>query len=140
MELTLRDVSKHYGETKAVDCVSLETKQETGVLVLIGPSGGGKSTLLRLIGGLETPTGGTIRHGDRDLDEDESSLREFRRQNGFLFQNFNLFPHLTAIENLVLPLTKVHHLDRSAALEKSKLVLERFGLGKHAIKRVGPAS
>ena len=134
MELSLREVSKQYGETAAVDQVTFETADDTGVLVMIGPSGGGKSTLLRLIGGLETPTEGTIRHGGKKLGANESKLREFRRCNGFLFQHFNLFPHLTAVDNVVLPLTKVHGKTGEEAREKSLEMLEKFGLGGHASK------
>ncbi|MDF1754298.1 MAG: ATP-binding cassette domain-containing protein [Verrucomicrobiales bacterium] len=134
MELALGNVSKIYGETIAVDQVSLETNPETGVLVLIGPSGGGKSTLLRLIGGLEAPSSGEIHHAGNPLPKEEDALRSFRKQNGFLFQNFNLFPHLTALENLVMPLTKVHGMEKSAADEVSRSVLDRFGLAEHAEK------
>ena len=134
MQLSIRDVSKIYGKTRAVDGVSLETDPKTGVLVLIGPSGGGKSTLLRLIGGLEEATSGEVRHDGKPLAADERKLQDFRRRNGFLFQNFNLFPHLSALDNLVLPLTKVHGMKRNQAESRARSVLSRFELQDHAGK------
>ncbi|MDF1815585.1 MAG: amino acid ABC transporter ATP-binding protein [Verrucomicrobiales bacterium] len=134
MKLTLRHVSKIYEETRAVDDVSLETMPDSGVLVLIGPSGGGKSTLLRLIGGLEPPTNGEIFHDGTLLPTDEIELQSFRRKNGFLFQNFNLFPHLSALDNLILPLTKVHGMEKSPAEDTARQVLARFDLEQHAEK------
>lgn len=134
MDLVLEAVSKKYGQTAAVDGVSLRTAAETGVLVFIGPSGGGKSTLLRLVGGLETADTGTVRHQGIPLGTDEAELRAFRRRNGFLFQHYNLFPHLSALENLVLPLVQVHGHERPAAIEIAREVLERFGLAAHCDK------
>jgi len=99
MSIEINGLTKHYGATRAVDGISLVLPDEVRVLVLIGPSGGGKSTLLRLLGGLEIPTAGRIRMNGTDLPVTEEDLREFRRRNGFLFQSFNLFPHLSALEN-----------------------------------------
>ena len=74
-------------------------------LVLIGPTGGGKSTLLRIIAGLETPDSGSVIVNEKRIAFDEASLVLHRRDIGVVFQSFNLFPHLTALENLLLPLT-----------------------------------
>ena len=108
MSIEISGLTKYYGATRAVDGISLTLSDEVQVLVLIGPSGGGKSTLLRLLGGLEIPTAGSITMNGTALPDTEEGLREFRRRNGFLFQSFNLFPHLSALENIVLPLVKVH--------------------------------
>jgi len=135
MSIELREVTKTYGPTRALDGVSLRVGDDARVVVFIGPSGGGKSTLLRLLGGLEPPTAGTIVHGGEALPRNEDSLRRFRRSNGFLFQSFNLFPHLTALANISLPLEKVHGMGRRDATEKAHTTLERFAMGEHASKR-----
>ena len=108
MSIEVRELHQHYGATRAVDGVSLALPDDVQVLALIGPSGGGKSTFLRLIGGIETPTSGSICVDGKKLPTGEEELLEYRKKNGFLFQAFNLFPHLTALENIVLPLVQVH--------------------------------
>ncbi|MEO0416431.1 MAG: ATP-binding cassette domain-containing protein, partial [Verrucomicrobiota bacterium] len=134
MKLELDAVSKHYESTYAVDEVSLVVDSATQVLVLIGPSGGGKSTLLRMIGGLEVPTKGRVLHAGEPLSSEEDQLRRFRQKNGFLFQTFNLFPHLSALDNIALPLEKVHGMATTEAAERAKETLDRFGLGQHGQK------
>lgn len=134
MSIEITDLSKHYGATKAVDGISLSLDDSVQVLGLIGPSGCGKSTFLRLLGGLEIPTTGSIKIDGKDIPHTEEELRKYRRGNGFLFQSFNLFPHLTALENIVLPLVKVHGWSRDNATERAREVTKRFGLEKHAEK------
>jgi polar amino acid transport system ATP-binding protein len=134
MSIEINGLTKHYGATRAVDGISLVLPDEVRVLVLIGPSGGGKSTLLRLLGGLEIPTAGRIRMNGTDLPVTEEDLREFRRRNGFLFQSFNLFPHLSALENIVLPLVKVHGWTRDEAIARAGEVVARFGMADHVKK------
>jgi len=104
-------------------------------LALIGPSGGGKSTLLRILGGLEHADNGSIFFDGVELPRDERRLREHRRRVGTVFQAFNLFPHLTALENVVLPMEKVHGVKRRDALERAMMLLTRFGLANHAHKK-----
>jgi polar amino acid transport system ATP-binding protein len=104
-------------------------------LVLIGPSGGGKSTLLRLLGGLHAPTAGRIRlNGELLPFHDEEALRQHRARTGFVFQGHNLFPHLTALENITLPLEKVHRLQPGAARKQAMELLRRFQLESHGHK------
>ena len=134
MSIELSNLSMQYGETCAVDDVSLQVPDDVQVLVLIGPSGGGKSTLLRLMGGLEVPTSGTVQYNHSNLGKDETRLRGFRRQNGFLFQAFNLFPHLSALRNVMLPLVQVHGFSRDDARRQSIAALDRFGLSDHGEK------
>jgi len=134
VQLSFNNLSKKYPSTLALDDIQFDAQPDTNVLVLIGPSGGGKSTLLRLIGGLESPTTGEILHRSEPLKNDDQSRLVFRRQNGFLFQNFNLFPHLSAIDNIVLPLTEVHQQDKQQARETASRILDRFGLATHAEK------
>ena len=131
MSIEIRDLSKHYGTTRAIDGVSLILDDSVQVLALIGPSGGGKSTFLRLLGGLEIPTSGLIRIDNTELPKSEKGIMDFRRRNGFLFQSFNLFPHLTALENIVLPLVEVHRRTRDAAIARAHEVVERFGMSAH---------
>jgi polar amino acid transport system ATP-binding protein len=104
-------------------------------LVLIGPSGGGKSTLLRIVAGLETPDAGTLELDGETLEFDERALARHRRATGTVFQAFNLFPHLTARENITLPLEKVHGYTRADAVESALAALRRFRLEDHAHKK-----
>ena len=133
MKLEAEGVIKTYGATRALDGLSLHVGPAK-VLVLIGPSGGGKSTLLRVLGGLEAADGGTVRVNGRSLGAQPAALQDYRKRNGFLFQQFNLFPHLSARRNIVLPLEKVHGHTADAALEKADAALRRFGLLDHADK------
>jgi len=135
MSIEIRGLTKHYDTTRAIDGVSLDLADEVRVLALIGPSGGGKSTFLRLLGGLEVPTAGTIQIDGNFLPQDEDLLRDHRRRNGFLFQSFNLFPHLTALENIVLPLVEVQGRKRDEALARAHEVVARFGMADHLTKR-----
>lgn len=140
MNIEIEGLHKRYGETHALCGIDLSVPAETGVLALIGPSGGGKSTLLRMIGGLETAEEGSISVEGELLSKEEDSLRDWRIQNGFLFQSFNLFPHLSALENIVLPLVKVHGRERSEAVDRARDVADRFGLSAHLEKTPGQLS
>lgn len=118
----LAGVSADFGEARAV--------------VLIGPSGGGKSTLLRILAGLEMLDSGAVRMGGVDVDfSSEERLREHRLRLGVVFQAFNLFPHLTALQNITLPLVKVHGRSADEAGEIAMQTLLRFRLGEHAGKK-----
>ncbi len=132
MKLEITSLTKHFGGHAALDALELST--EARVLCLIGPSGGGKSTLLRTIGGLEAPDHGTVLINGAPLPADERGLLHYRRKNGFLFQAFNLFPHLTALENLTLPLVKAHRRTPADAERTATEALARFGLADHARK------
>jgi polar amino acid transport system ATP-binding protein len=133
MKLEVTGLTKCYGKTRAADGLTLSIASAR-VLVLIGPSGGGKSTLLRMLGGLETPDSGTVEINGSRLLSDAASLQAYRRKNGFLFQQFNLFPHLTARRNISLPLEKVHGHPPDKADEIATRALDRFGLLGHADK------
>ena len=133
MKLEIRELSKRYGSTQALDGLSLEIAAAR-VLVLIGPSGGGKSTFLRVLGGLETADSGRVSINSRPLAADPAGLQAFRRRNGFLFQQFNLFPHLNALRNISLPLEKVHGHTPEEARGLAEASLARFGLLEHAHK------
>ncbi len=122
------------GVATVLDRLSLATG-EIGTLVLVGPSGGGKSTLLRILAGLDVPTSGRVSFDGEPLPRDEAGLRRYRQTVGTVFQAYNLFPHLTAMENLLLPLIHVHGLTEAAARERVREPLERFRLAEHAQKR-----
>ena len=135
MRVRISEISKKYGMTSALDGVDLESNDDVSVLSLIGPSGGGKSTLLKILGGLEVPDNGTVNMNGHEVNyRSEESLLEHRRRNGYLFQSFNLFPHKTAIENITLPLEQVHGLSSEAAIENANHSLNRFGLIEHSNK------
>ncbi len=133
MKLEVTGLTKCYGKTRAADGLSLFV-ESARVLVLIGPSGGGKSTLLRVLGGLEIPDSGTVAINGHQLLSAPVALQAYRRKNGFLFQQFNLFPHLTARRNIALPLEKVHGHSPSEAQAMAEQALARFGLLDHAEK------
>ncbi|HMO64135.1 MAG TPA: ATP-binding cassette domain-containing protein, partial [Verrucomicrobiota bacterium] len=135
MHLRLQSLTKRFSAQTVLDDVSLDLPAARA-LVLIGPSGGGKSTLLRLLGGLETPDAGTVElHGGRLDFDDETALRRHRARTGFVFQAHNLFPHLTARQNVALPLEHVHGLAPAAAAAEADRWLARFQLAPHAGKR-----
>ncbi len=134
MRLHIDSLTQTYGAQRALDALSLSIANDIRCLALIGPSGGGKSTLLRHLGGLEVPASGSISVNAVPLPRDEPSLRAVRRKNGFLFQSYNLFPHLTALENITLPLIEVHGHTRDAARDLAETQLRRFELHAHAHK------
>jgi polar amino acid transport system ATP-binding protein len=135
MHLELRGITKHFGGRPVLADISA-VFPDAHAIVLIGPSGGGKSTLLRIIAGLEIPDAGEVRvNGESVAFQDEQKLRDYRRRLGVVFQSFNLFPHLSAVENIVLPLEKAHGKARSIAMEIAMAALDRFQLGAHAHKQ-----
>jgi polar amino acid transport system ATP-binding protein len=137
MKLDIHNVNRSFEARKALCGASLSL-EDVRSLVLIGPSGGGKSTLLRIIAGLETPDSGTVAINGKSVAFDERSLLLHRRNIGVVFQAFNLFPHLTALENLLLPLTVAHGQTKAQAQDAALQILSRFGLEGHANQK--PAS
>ncbi|MDB6122814.1 MAG: transporter related-protein [Pedosphaera sp.] len=134
MKLSLHNVCKSFDSHVVLDRVSLSL-EKVHTLVLIGPSGGGKSTLLRIIAGLEFPNSGEVEINDDRVMFQEEALIKHRRTIGTVFQAFNLFPHLTALQNITLPLEKVHGHSRAEAEEIAHQFLVRFKLDKHSQKR-----
>ena len=134
MNLEISGLVQRFGATTVLDGLELRTG-DVRSLVLVGPSGGGKSTLLRILAGLDVPVAGKVAFDGEPLPRDESSLRAYRRKVGTVFQAYNLFPHLSALDNLTLPLVHVHGLSPAAARERVAEPLERFGLAGHAHKR-----
>jgi polar amino acid transport system ATP-binding protein len=134
MKLRLDQVSKSFDGHVVLDRVSLSL-EKVHTLALIGPSGGGKSTLLRIIAGLEFPDSGEVEIDGDAIMFREEALLQHRRTVGTVFQAFNLFPHLTALQNITLPLEKVHHHSPAEAEAIARQILVRFKLDAHAAKR-----
>jgi polar amino acid transport system ATP-binding protein len=134
VKLRLDQICKRFDGHVVLDQVSLDL-EKVHTLVLVGPSGGGKSTLLRIIAGLEFPDSGKVEiNGERVVFE-EPMLLQHRRTIGTVFQAFNLFPHLTAWQNITLPLEKVHQLPHDQAEQIARQLMVRFRLENHAKKR-----
>ncbi|MBV8141549.1 MAG: amino acid ABC transporter ATP-binding protein [Verrucomicrobia bacterium] len=133
MRLRATNLCKSFGRQVVLKDVRLDLDQ-VHTLAFIGPSGGGKSTLLRIIAGLENPDKGTLSLDDREIVFNEKALMAHRRTVGTVFQAFNLFPHLTALQNITLPLEKVHHHSPVEARQVAETILERFGLSEHGHK------
>jgi polar amino acid transport system ATP-binding protein len=134
MNLKISDLTQRFGATTVLDRLELTTG-DIQSLVLVGPSGGGKSTLLRILAGLDVPTAGSVAFDGLPLPRDEAALRAYRKTVGTVFQAYNLFPHLSALDNLLLPLVEVHGLTPQEARDRVREPLERFGLAAHAHKR-----
>lgn len=135
--IELTDIEKRFGDVPVLKGVSLRIP-EGSVMALIGPSGGGKSTLLRCINLLEIPTSGKIRIGEEELEfypgkkVTWSDIRRLRSQTGMVFQNFQLFPHRTAIENVMEGLVTVLKWPQAKAREHGMALLEKVGLADKA--------
>jgi ABC-type polar amino acid transport system ATPase subunit len=131
--IAVRDLVKRFGGQEVLAGISLDV-QKGEVAAVMGPSGGGKSTLLRCLNGLETFDGGAVRIGDSELTatthprRDARLLQSIRRRVGFVFQQFNLFPHLTVLQNLVEAPVHVLGLGRDEAALRARRLLERVGL------------
>lgn len=135
MKLEATALTKRYGAHAALDGTAFETGAEARVIALLGPSGGGKSTLLRVLGCLLVPEEGHVSLDGRTLPNDEEGALAERRGNGFVFQGYNLFPHLTALQNITLPLREVHVMPAVQAEQRALELLHRLGLEGHENKR-----
>ncbi len=125
--LEVKNVHKRFGANEVLRGLNL-TVEEHQVVCLIGPSGCGKSTLLRCVNGLEEIQGGEIRlHGDR-ITGPGVDLNALRRDVGIVFQSFNLFPHMTVLQNITLAPTQVLRMPEAEAQEKALALLKRIGL------------
>jgi len=121
------NVSKNFGNVQALRNVSLEVKKGD-VFFIIGSSGSGKSTLLRCINRLENVTSGEIYVEDALVTGPKANIRKIREETGMVFQSFNLFPHLTVIDNITLAPRIVRNVPAEEAEEKAKTLLKRVGL------------
>ncbi|MBD8205693.1 amino acid ABC transporter ATP-binding protein [Microbacterium sp. CFBP 8790] len=131
--VVVSDVQKHYGQFQALKDIDL-TVDRGEVVVVIGPSGSGKSTLCRTINRLETITSGTITIDGKELPKEGKGLAELRADVGMVFQSFNLFAHLTILENVTLGPLKVRKMKKADAEKEARALLERVGVGHQADK------
>ncbi len=131
--IQVKDLKKYYkkGVIKALDGVSVDIARGD-VVVVIGPSGSGKSTLLRSLNLLEEPTSGTIIFESTDITDKKIDINKHRQKMGMVFQHFNLFPHKTIIENMILAPVEVKHVPKEEAKAKAMQLLERVGLADRA--------
>ncbi|MGI9600303.1 MAG: amino acid ABC transporter ATP-binding protein [Acidimicrobiales bacterium] len=130
-KLELTDVAKAYGDKQVLDGIDLAVAVHE-VVCLIGPSGCGKSTILRCIDLLDTIDGGEIRLDGELISGRGVNQNDVRRRIGIVFQAYNLFPHMTVLDNITLAPRRVRKQDRSEADEAARVLLERFGLADKA--------
>ena len=133
LAVCVKGVSKSFGAELVLDNVTLALKPRER-LAIIGPSGSGKSTLVRCIAGLDPVDSGHILVGGDDVAAGSPGSRQARRRMGFVFQSFNLFPHLSVFENCVLAPVRVAGASRQQAGARAVRLLERVGLAAHAGK------
>ncbi|HEV8469448.1 MAG TPA: amino acid ABC transporter ATP-binding protein [Candidatus Limnocylindria bacterium] len=129
--IEFRDVHKHFGPLHVLRGITLSVG-EREVLVIIGPSGSGKSTLLRTINRLEPIESGTLVVDGIPVHEINTDVNRLRKRVGMVFQSFNLFPHLTAAENIMLAPTKVQGLSKKEARERALALLAKVGIPEKA--------
>ena len=130
--ITFRDVAKRYGDHQVLNAINLQVEPGE-VVAILGPSGSGKSTLIRLINQLESLSGGEILIDGKPTSRlSGSALRQLRSRVGFVFQQFNLYAHLTAQENITLALERVHGWEKSAAQARALALLRQVGLEEKA--------
>ncbi|GAA1670149.1 amino acid ABC transporter ATP-binding protein [Glycomyces endophyticus] len=129
--VTIAGVNKHFGDLHALKDIDL-TVDDGEVVVLIGPSGSGKSTLCRTINRLETVDAGTITVNGKPLPAEGRALANLRADVGMVFQHFNLFAHLTVLQNITLGPIKVRRTPKAKAEERARQLLERVGLADKA--------
>ena len=125
--IDIKGLKKSFGDLHVLKGIDLHI-DEGEVVVIIGPSGSGKSTLLRCINFLEEPTAGTITVDGIPLDS-EKNINKVREEVGMVFQRFNLFPHMTVLDNITLAPLKVRKMEKSRAEQTAQDLLDRVGLG-----------
>jgi general L-amino acid transport system ATP-binding protein len=133
------DVQKYYGHFKALNGISMDVKKGE-VIVIFGPSGSGKSTFIRCINHLEDHQKGTIIVDGIELTKDMRNIEKIRMETGMVFQQFNLFPHLTVMQNITLAPIQVRKWSKEKAEAKAKELLVRVGIPEQADKFPGQLS
>ena len=134
-----RDVQKWYGDFHALRGINMEVRKGE-VVVIFGPSGSGKSTFIRTINRLEEHQGGQIIVDKIELTHDVKNIETIRKETGMVFQQFNLFPHLTVLQNITLAPLQVRKQDKAAAEKNAMELLERVGIPEQAGKFPGQLS
>lgn len=125
--IEINNLQKQYTEKKVLDGINLNIKKGE-VVVILGPSGCGKSTLLRCLNGLEKVQGGDIKFSHKSLTDKNVNWQKIRQKIGMVFQSYELFPHMTVIENILLGPTKVQKRDKNEVLKQAEELLARVDL------------
>ena len=125
--IEIRNLTKKFGSLTVLNGIS-EKIEKGEKIVIIGPSGGGKSTFLRCLNLLETPTSGSILFEGTDITDKKTDINKIRQKMSMVFQHFNLFPHKTVLQNLTLAPVTLKIMSEKEAEEKAKRLLERIGL------------
>lgn len=133
IKVRVENLKKNFGKLEVLKGIDLEVK-EGEVVCLIGPSGSGKSTFLRCLNRLEEISGGTVIVDDNDLTAKGSDINKIRENIGMVFQQFNLFPHLNVMENIMLAPVDRKKMDKSAAEKKAEALLATVGLAEKALE------
>ena len=129
--IVVKNLHKYFGSIEAVKGVDLRVKQGE-VVIIVGPSGSGKSTVLRCLNHLEVPTGGAVYIDGVHLEDKKTNINEVRAEVGMVFQQFNLFPHLTALENVTIAQKLVRKRSKEEADRIGMAQLERVGIPEKA--------
>ena len=125
--INVRNLYKSFGKNEVLKDIN-ETIKKGEVVVIIGPSGSGKSTFLRCLNLLEEPTSGVINFEGEDIKDKNVDINKIREKMGMVFQQFNLFPHKTVMENLTIGPTKIKNISNGDAVKKGSELLEKVGL------------
>ena len=131
--IEVKNLCKSFGDLQVLKGIS-ETINDRDVVCVIGPSGSGKSTFLRCLNLLEEPSGGEVFLDGKKINDSDVDIDEIREKLGMVFQGFNLFPHMTVLDNLTLAPIKVKGMEKAAAEEKARKLLETVGLADKAEK------
>ena len=129
--ISVDNLTKHFEDLHALNGVSIDI-YKGDVVFVVGPSGSGKSTFLRCLNRLEEPTGGTILFEGIDITDKKTDINKHRQKMGMVFQQFNLFPHMTVLKNLTLGPIKLQGKSKAEAEEEAMKLLERVGLADRA--------
>ncbi|MBE3552570.1 MAG: amino acid ABC transporter ATP-binding protein [Kyrpidia tusciae] len=127
----VRDLHKRFGDLEVLKGVNCDVREQE-VVCVIGPSGSGKSTFLRCLNGLETVTSGEVVIDGIRVSDPKCDINAVRREVGMVFQRFNLFPHMTALENIILAPMKVRKVPREEAMGQARALLAKVGLSDKA--------
>ena len=125
--ISIKGLHKYFGKNEVLKGIDLDIKSGE-VVVIIGPSGSGKSTFLRTMNLLETPTKGVITFEDVDITDKKNDIFKMREKMGMVFQQFNLFPNMTVLENITLSPTKTKGISKAEAEAKAYDLLDKVGL------------
>lgn len=125
--IKINNIKKKYGKNEVLKGIDLNIKKGE-IVAILGPSGSGKSTLLRCINLLEEPNDGEIIFNNQNILDKKCDINQVRQNIGMVFQNFNLFPNMTILENIILAPTKVKNIDREKAIDDALVLLDRVGL------------